>query len=269
MRVQQVRAWTRREASLWAIAARRAAACTAFAIAWIGAWLLGVWWLGASRVYADADQVDAIAEPSASRVVHGGIEARPPPPGSTPLAPLPKAREANPRVDAAYALDALPREVSGTLTCPQVSLTQVTGDDTHFSPAVTATPPFREHLLELERIVREVSLAQYGRAPDTILVAASYDCRSVSGKNRRLSEHAFGNAIDISGFRFSDGTEVRVDRHWRARGDAERERHARFLDELTQTLIARGVFRTLLGPAHPDHSDHFHFDMAPHAYVDL
>jgi hypothetical protein len=29
------------------------------------------------------------------------------------------------------------------------------------------------------------------------------------------------------------------------------------------------VFRTLLGPAHPDHADHFHFDMAPHPYVNL
>jgi hypothetical protein len=62
---------------------------------------------------------------------------------------------------------------------------------------------------------------------------------------------------------------VRVDRHWNASGDAQVERHARFLHALTQALIARNVFRTLLGPAHPDHRDHFHFDMAPQHYVDL
>jgi hypothetical protein len=93
----------------------------------------------------------------------------------------------------------------------------------------------------------------------------------VSGR-LRLSEHALGNAIDISGFRFEalDGApafEVRVDLHWRASGDEAR--HSRFLHALTETLLERGVFRTLLGPAHPDHADHFHFDMAPHPYVNL
>ena len=65
------------------------------------------------------------------------------------------------------------------------------------------------------------------------------------------------------------GFEVRIDRHWKAHGDATRELHARFLEAFTQALIARDVFRTLLGPAHRDHADHFHFDMAPHYYVDL
>jgi extensin-like protein len=272
MSVQQIRAWTRREAALWAIAARRAAACTAFAIAWVGAWLLGVWWLGASRVYADAtDTTEARSAPSLEApAASNGVKVLMPPAGGAPLSPLGGSREPHSRVSEAYALDALPREVSGSLSCPKVALSELkqgTGQEPSFSPAVVATPPFHERLHELQRIVREVSLAHYGRAPEAILVAASYDCRSVSGKNRRLSEHAFGNAIDVSGFRFADGLEVRVDRHWKAQGADEP--HARFLEALTATLIERGVFRTLLGPAHPDHSDHFHFDMAPHAYVDL
>jgi hypothetical protein len=272
MSVQQLRAWTRREASLWAIAARRAAACTAFAIVWIGAWLLGVWWIGASRVYADGtDATDRRSEPSLhAGAESGGVKVLLPPAGSAPLAPLGGGRAPDSRVDEAYPLDALPREVKGSLSCPQIALTEVkegTGAAPGFSPAVVVTPPFQERLLELQQIVREVALAHYGRAPEAILVASSYDCRSVSGKNRRLSEHAFGNAIDVSGFRFADGLEVRVDRHWKAHGADQR--HARFLEALTETLIQRGVFRTLLGPAHPDHSDHFHFDMAPHAYVDL
>ena len=66
-----------------------------------------------------------------------------------------------------------------------------------------------------------------------------------------------------------DGFEVRVDQHWHARWGWTERRHARFLEELTRTLIERDVFRTLLGPAHPDHKDHFHFDMAPGRFVDL
>jgi hypothetical protein len=125
-------------------------------------------------------------------------------------------------------------------------------------------------------VLREVSIPFYGRAPSALLVAASYDCRSISGNTRRLSEHALGNAIDITGFRFGEleaasapAFEVRIDRHWKARGDATRELHSRFLQAFTQALIARDVFRTLLGPAHRDHADHFHFDMAPEYYVDL
>jgi hypothetical protein len=93
-----------------------------------------------------------------------------------------------------------------------------------------------------------------------------------------------GNAIDIAGFRFAplagkasrevpralaSGFEVRVDRHWKGRGNAVRRRPAQFLEELTSALVARDTFRTLLGPAHRDHADHFHFDMAPQHFVDL
>jgi hypothetical protein len=140
------------------------------------------------------------------------------------------------------------------------------------SPPARVAAPFRERLRELEQVVQERSLEIYGRLPSAILVAASYDCRSVSGKNRRLSEHALGNAIDIRGFRFDalDGAapfEVHIDRHWQASGDEAH--HRRFLHAVTDSLLGREVFRTLLGPAHPDHADHFHFDMAPHPYVNL
>lgn len=179
-----------------------------------------------------------------------------------------------PRVSRAYAFDELPREVRGTVSCPEVELSDYPGTSMQFVPAARAAQPFRAHLAELERVVREVAVEFYGRAPSVLSIAASYDCRPVTGNRRRLSEHALGNAIDITAFRFdavasTPAFEVRVDKHWKARGDAIVERHARFLQALTQALIARDVFRTLLGPAHPDHHDHFHFDMAPHHYVHL
>jgi len=45
--------------------------------------------------------------------------------------------------------------------------------------------------------------------------------------------------------------------------------HAEFLEALTSELDRRDVFRTLLGPGHPAHRTHFHFDMAPYSYVQL
>jgi hypothetical protein len=153
-------------------------------------------------------------------------------------------------------------------------------------PPARAIPAFRARLAAFEQVVLQVSRRVYGRAPASIRVAASYDCRAVSGNRRRISEHAFANAIDVAGFLFAaqpivgkDGSiqpvaipgafEVRVDRHWRAQGDSVTLRHARFLDELTAELVQRELFRTLLGPADPAHRDHFHFDMAPSKYVQL
>jgi hypothetical protein len=195
---------------------------------------------------------------------------------------VPNAEEpaAAPRIASArYALDGLQRKASRG-NCPKVSLTEFAGQSLRFSPAARVAPAFRPRLLQLEQVVREVALRIYDRAPSAILVAASYDCRSVSRSHGRLSEHALGNAIDISGFRFppapaswthfaQDGFDVRVEQHWKARWGALERQHARFLDELTRTLIERDVFRTLLGPAHPDHKDHFHFDMAPEHFVHL
>jgi len=211
-----------------------------------------------------------------------------------------------------YPLDGMRRKGD----CPDMKLQKFSGETLRLSPAARITPSFREPLLELEQVVREVSLRVYDRVPSSILVAASYGCRTVNGSGRRLSEHALGNAIDIKGFRFADeddstpakgkgstsstkkgtskstsaaqssaaktkaGTaakksgdsasfDVLVAKHWKARGDASTRRAARFLEELTQALLQRDVFRTLLGPAHRDHDDHFHFDMAPTHYVDL
>jgi hypothetical protein len=180
---------------------------------------------------------------------------------------------------ARYALDGLSREGKRG-ACPKVQLGEFRGESLRFSPPARVTPAFRPRLVQLESIVREVALRVYGRAPTTLLVAASYACRTVNRHPHRLSEHALGNAIDISGFRFApvpatgshpaqDGFDVRIRQHWKAHSGSLERRHARFLDELTRTLMERDVFRTLLGPAHRDHKDHFHFDMAPGHYVDL
>lgn len=85
-------------------------------------------------------------------------------------------------------------------------------------------------------------------------VAAHYACRTRNSRaGARLSEHALGNAIDISAFILADGTRLTV-LGWRGR-DAKilRQLHAG----------ACGPFGTVLGPeADRHHQDHFHFDVA-------
>jgi extensin-like protein len=275
LRYQQER-WLmalRREGASLRLGARRALGSTLFASAWVGTWLLSVWLLGALVVYDDASALDGPHDEGA--VTSAGTSGTPDVVvAANQPASLRTGEPIVPRVSRAYAFDEMPREVRGKVACPDVGLTEYAGASVQFVPAARVAVPFRGHLVELERVVREVSKEVYGRAPSALLVAASYDCRAVTGNRARLSEHALGNAIDITAFRFDADAgqpafEVRVDEHWKADGDEVVERHARFLRALTQALIARDVSRTLLGPAHPDHHDHFHFDMAPHHFVHL
>jgi hypothetical protein len=49
----------------------------------------------------------------------------------------------------------------------------------------------------------------------TVSVISSYSCRTRYGRpGARISEHAFANALDISGFRLADGSRASVLKHW-------------------------------------------------------
>ncbi len=91
-----------------------------------------------------------------------------------------------------------------------------------------------------------------------IQVIAGYSCRNRnSARSGRLSEHAKGNAIDISGFILKNGTSMSVLRGWRSGEDGPT------LKRLHKS--ACGPFKTVLGPnANRFHQDHFHFDVAKH-----
>jgi len=88
----------------------------------------------------------------------------------------------------------------------------------------------------------------------TVRQASGYVCRPRNGSDH-LSEHAFGNALDVSGLTLSDGRQIAV------RGFSDnRKAEAKFLKDLRSA--ACGPFSTVLGPgSDADHADHFHFDM--------
>jgi len=86
-------------------------------------------------------------------------------------------------------------------------------------------------------------------------VAASYACRSRNNvAGAKLSEHARGNAIDISAFNVAGHGWVKV-------GGMHSVAETRFLKEVRKS--ACGPFKTVLGPGSDSyHSDHFHLDLA-------
>jgi hypothetical protein len=89
--------------------------------------------------------------------------------------------------------------------------------------------------------------------------AGTYSCRTRNHQaGAKKSEHAFGNAIDVMSFVFSDGREITVLKGWR--GDPVEQA---FLREVF--VGACGHFTTVLGPgADAFHYDHFHLDLARH-----
>jgi len=85
---------------------------------------------------------------------------------------------------------------------------------------------------------------------------STYVCRRRNNQpDGKPSEHSFGNAIDVMGFRFSDGEPVVVQPRERDGTRAEA-----FQDAVRATACLE--FTTVLGPGSDDfHDDHLHMDV--------
>lgn len=104
------------------------------------------------------------------------------------------------------------------------------------------------------QVIAPAAKAEYGEELSLISQASAYVCRPRNGTHK-LSEHAFGNALDIARFTLSKGTAIDVE-------PAPPEKAARFLATIRKA--ACGPFKTVLGPgSDADHSRHFHLDLAP------
>jgi hypothetical protein len=74
-----------------------------------------------------------------------------------------------------------------------------------------------------------------------------------------LSEHSFGNALDIKAFYLADGREIDVRTLWNNGSPQDKA----FLRQAHGS--ACGTFKTVLGPGSDGyHEDHFHLDLAHH-----
>src|SRR5579863_8486648 len=115
-----------------------------------------------------------------------------------------------------------------------------------FDSAYTLDCPMIAALNDWVRnVVEPAAEARLNARVVEIMSMGSYACRGINGMaGARLSEHAFGNAIDISGFRLSDGRTITVVRDW-YHGDPASEA---FLRDVHGG--ACGNFTTVLGPGY-------------------
>jgi hypothetical protein len=103
-------------------------------------------------------------------------------------------------------------------------------------------------------VIATSAKAEYGSDLHAISHASAYVCRPRNG-TMKLSEHAFGNALDIARLTLADKTAIDV----KPDPDAKA---ARVLGAIRKA--ACGPFKTVLGPgSDADHALHLHFDLAP------
>jgi Extensin-like protein C-terminus len=194
----------------------------------------------------DPGEDDAAFEPEPPQP-YGGAAGGPrstgpatyPPPTYTPRAPMrPPAAEEHvplgwPRNPA---VTAVPVEVkpAATLACPIVAAL-----DQWIATAVqpAAQRWFRVPVVEIKQI-------------------SAYSCRGMNGNPyAHISEHAFGNALDIAEFVLADGRKVTVQYGWRGLPEEQG-----FLHDVQ--LAACNEFSTVLAPgANAYHYNHIHVDL--------
>ncbi|MBZ6377940.1 hypothetical protein B5C34_02340 [Pacificimonas flava] len=86
----------------------------------------------------------------------------------------------------------------------------------------------------------------------------TYSCRPVNSRpGGRLSEHSYGNAVDIAAFHLENGKVIQVESGWKAGGD-----ETAFLRDVHKAACNR--FEIVIGPdGDAFHRDHLHMDMGP------
>lgn len=134
-----------------------------------------------------------------------------------------------------------------------VSLSGLSGG-VEVSPASLMECSFAENLARwMSDIVVPRASEHLQNVPIKVLIGTSYQCRD-QRSGSKLSEHAFGNGVDVMGFEFDKRPSLPIKIH------AEGSPEAKFQAAVRKETCS--VFTTVLGPgSDADHGDHFHLDM--------
>lgn len=152
------------------------------------------------------------------------------------------------------------REIEGAGTCGMEHPFKVSGlvdGSVEVSPKATLACPMTASVDRwLVDDVQPAAMVWFGQPVARVKQISSYSCRNMNGGPRgKISEHAFGNALDISGFVLADGREVMVKTGWKGRQD-----ESGFLRTVQASACER--FTTVLAPgSNIYHYDHIHVDL--------
>jgi hypothetical protein len=124
-------------------------------------------------------------------------------------------------------------------------------------PAATLACPIVSALDQwISASVQPAAMRWFGQPVAEIKQISAYSCRGMNGQpGAKISEHAFGNALDIAAFTFADGRQVVVRTAWNGAPEEQG-----FLRDIQGAACQQ--FTTVLAPG----SNSFHYD---HIHVDL
>ena len=153
---------------------------------------------------------------------------------------------------AASAPQTLPAlgPVRGPQVTGSVRPVEITPNATLACPIVSALDQW------IGQAVQPAAMRWFGQPVAEIKQISAYSCRGMNGQpGARISEHAFGNALDISAFTLADGRQVVVRTAWNGAPEEQG-----FLRDIQGAACQQ--FTTVLAPG----SNRFHYD---HIHVDL
>jgi hypothetical protein len=128
---------------------------------------------------------------------------------------------------------------------------------TSVNPPATLTCPIVSALDRwITESVQPAALHWFGQPVAEIKQISAYSCRGMNGdSNAHISEHAFGNALDIAAFTLTDGRKITVKNGWHGLPEEQG-----FLRDVQGAACRQ--FSTVLAPgANVYHYDHIHVDL--------
>lgn len=155
------------------------------------------------------------------------------------------------------------REIEGPGSCGMekpIRISAVGQGAIAMQPIATLACPATAHFEAwLRDSVQPAAMQWFGQQVVSVHQLSTYACRSRNNvRGARISEHAYGNAIDIGGFTLADGREVKVVSGWRGAPDEQG-----FFTDVMWGACER--FRTVLAPGSDRfHYNHMHLDLALH-----
>jgi extensin-like protein len=124
-------------------------------------------------------------------------------------------------------------------------------------PAATLACPIVSALDRwLSDSVQPAAMRWFGVRVVEIKQISAYSCRGMNGNpHAHISEHAFGNALDIAAFTLADGRRITVKGGWRGMPEEQG-----FLRDVQGAACQQ--FNTVLAPgSNAHHEDHIHVDL--------
>ncbi len=121
-------------------------------------------------------------------------------------------------------------------------------------PASLMNCPVAESISRwMSEVVVPEAERQFQSAPTKLLIGTSYQCRD-QRNGQKLSEHAFGNGLDIMGFEFARRSPLTIG------SQTEGSSEATFQEAIRKAACP--IFNTVLGPgSDAAHGDHLHLDL--------